>query len=247
LADFFEGAAEDIMKDSGGRKGKLVGVAAGSVALLGLGYAGMTWLRYGKSEAENTRPDLLLDRFMPRYEIREFHETRVAAPAEVAFATARELDMQGSAVVRAIFKGRELFMGADRANSRRPQPFLSEVMALGWRILHEEPGRKLVVGAVTRPWEANVTFRGLEPQEFAGFQEPGYTKIIWTLEAEPTGRGTAIFRTETRAVTTDGESRRRFRRYWAMVSPGVVLIRHEMLRQVRGEAAKRFSAAARSG
>jgi hypothetical protein len=232
------------MKDSGRNKGKVVGVAAASAALLGLGYVGMTWLRYGKAETENTRPDPLLDRFMPHYEIREFHETRVAAPAEVAFAVARELDMQGSGVVRAIFKGRELFMGADPSNRRRPQPFLSEVMALGWRILHEEPGRKLVVGAVTQPWNADVTFRGLEPEEFAAFREPGFTKILWTLEAEPTGDETSIFRTETRAVTTDSESRRRFRRYWAMVSPGVVLIRHEMLRQVRGEAAKRFSAAA---
>ena len=232
------------MKDYGRSKGKLVGVAAASAALLGLGYVGMTWLRYGKSEAENTLPDSLLDRFMPHYEIREFHETRVAAPAKVAFAVSRELDMQGSGVVRAIFKGRELFMGADPDNRRRPQPFLSEVMALGWRILHEEPGRKLVVGAVTRPWEANVTFRGLSAEEFTRFRQPGYTKIIWTLEAQATGDETSIFRTETRAVTTDPESRRRFRRYWAMVSPGVVLIRHEMLRQIRGEAAKRFSAAA---
>jgi hypothetical protein len=117
-------------------------------------------------------------------------------------------------------------------------------MTLGWRVLHEEPGRKLIVGAVTRPWEAEVRFRGLEPEEFAPFHEPGYTKIIWTLEAEPTGGETSIFRTETRAMTTDVEARRRFRRYWAMVSPGVALIRHEILRQIRGEAAKRFNAAA---
>jgi hypothetical protein len=234
------------MKVSASRKGKLVGVAAVSAALMGLGYVGMTWLRFGKKEVENIRPDALLDRFMPQYEIREFHETRVAAPAEVAFAAARELDMQGSGFLRAIFKGRELLMGADSSKSRRAQPFLSEILALGWRILHEEPGRKLVIGAVTRPWEANVTFRGLEPEEFARFQEPGYTKIIWTLEAEPTGGETSVFRTETRAVTTDSDSRRRFRRYWAMVSPGVVLIRHEMLRQVRGEAAKRFTVAAAS-
>ena len=227
-------------------KARLVGVAAASAALLGVGYVGHTWLRYGKTQAKNPHPDALLDRVMPRYEIREFHQTRVAAPAEVAFAVARELDLQGSGLIRAVFKGRELLMGADSSNRRRSQPFLSEVMALGWRILHEEPGRKIVMGAVTRPWEANVTFRGLELEEFARFQEPGYTKIIWTLEAESTGSETAIFRTETRAITTDPESRRRFRRYWAMVSPGVVLIRHEMLRQIRGEAARRFRAAASS-
>ena len=231
------------MRNAGKRAGRLVGVAAASAALLALGNAGLTWLRYGK-HAENTRPDPLLDRFMSRYEVREYHETRVAAPAEVAFAVARELDMQGSALVRAIFKGRELLMGADSGTRRRAQPLLSEVLALGWRILDEEPGRKLVIGSVTQPWEADVTFRGLGPEEFARFQDPGYTKIIWTLEAEPAESGTSIFRTETRAVTTDPESRRRFRHYWTMVSPGVVLIRHEMLRQIRREAARRVGATA---
>jgi hypothetical protein len=64
------------MKDSGRGRGKLVGVAAASPALLGVGYVGLTWLRYGKAEEENTRRDSLLDRFMPRYEIREFHLQR---------------------------------------------------------------------------------------------------------------------------------------------------------------------------
>jgi hypothetical protein len=147
--------------------------------------------------------------------------------------------MQESGLVRTIFKGRELLMGADTAR-REAQPFLSEVLALGWRVLHEEPGRKLVMGAVTRPWEADVIFRGLDPEEFASFRDPGYAKIVWTLEAEPTGGAISIFCTETRVSTTDGESRRRFRRYWSMVSPGVVLIRHEMLKQIRREAARRF-------
>ena len=220
------------------RAGILLGAGAAAAGLLGMGYVGLNWARYGRS-GRNGRPNPLLDRFMPVYEVREYHQTEVAAPADVAFAVARDLDMQGSGVLRAIFRGRELLMGADSAR-RDAQPLLSEVMALGWRVLHEESGRKLVMGAVTQPWEANVTFRGLDPERFASFQEPGHAKIIWTLEAEPTGAESSIFRTETRVATTDGEARRRFRRYWSMVSPGVVLIRHEMLRQIRREAARRL-------
>lgn len=226
------------MKTAVRRAGIVLGAGAAAAGLLGMGYVGLNWARYGRSRRRE-RPDPLLDRFMPAYEVREYHHTAVAAPADIAFAVARELDMQGSAVLRAIFKGREMLMGADSAG-RDVQPILSEVMALGWRVLHEESGRKLVMGAVTRPWEANVTFRGLDPERFASFQEPGYAKIIWTLEAEPTGAESSVFHTETRVVTTDREARRRFRRYWSMVSPGVVLIRHEMLRQIRREAARRF-------
>jgi hypothetical protein len=229
------------MKTVARRAGAVLGAGAAAAGLLGLGYVGLNWARYGRSSCKG-RPDPLLDRFMPIYEVREYHQTKVPAPAEVAFAVACELDMQESGLVRTIFKGRELLMGADSAR-REAQPFLSEVLALGWRVLHEEPGRKLVMGAVTRPWEADVIFRGLDPEEFASFRDPGYGKIVWTLEAEPTGGATSIFCTETRVSTTDGESRRRFRRYWSMVSPGVVLIRHEMLRQIRREAARRFGSA----
>lgn len=229
------------MKTAVRRAGVVLGAGAAAAGLLSLGFVGLNWARYGRPTG-NRRPDPLLDHFIPAYEVREYHQTEVAAPAEVAFAVARELDMQSSGVIRAIFRGRELMMGADSAR-REAQPFLSEVVALGWRVLHEEPGRKLVTGAVTRPWVANVKFRGLDAEQFASFQEPGYAKIVWTLEAEPTGAESSVFRTETRVTTTDAESRRRFRRYWSMVSPGVVLIRHEMLRQIRREAARRFGGA----
>jgi hypothetical protein len=222
------------------------GVGAAAAVLAGAGYMGANWLRYGKQRSKPGRPDPLLDRFMPAYEVREYHQTRVPAPAELTFSVARELDIQGSGLVRAIFRGRELLMGA-RPSTREPeQSLLSEVLALGWRLLAEEPGRELVMGAVTQPWQADVQFRGLAPEEFAEFNEPGYAKIAWTMAVEPTGPDTSIFRTETRVITTDPESRRRFRRYWSMVSPGVGLIRYQMLRLVRRETARRFRPAVAS-
>jgi hypothetical protein len=221
----------------------VIGGAAAAAVLAGVGYVGTTWLRYGKEGSKRGRPDPLLDRFLPTYEVREYHQTKVPAPAELTFAVARELDTQGSGLVRAIFRGRELLMGSEPSKrQRQPQALLSEVLALGWRVMAEEPGRELVMGAVTQPWNADVQFRGLAPEEFAAFNDPGYAKIAWTMAVEPTGPGTSMFRTETRVITTDPESRRRFRRYWAIVSPGVVLIRYEMLRLVRREAGRRFAA-----
>lgn len=111
---------------------------------------------------------------------------------------------------------------------RKPQSFLSEVLSLGWRVLHEEPGRQLVVGAVTQPWTANVQFRGLPPEEFASFNSPGNAKIAWTIIAEPAGPGTSVFRTETRATTTDVEMLR--------------LVRHEAERRIVADPAKRSAA-----
>ena len=81
------------------------------------------------------------------------------------------------------------------------------------------------MGAVTQPWLPNPVFRGLPPEEFAAFAEPGYVKIIWNLRADPIAPVHSIARTETRAVATDRKARVAFRRYWPFVSPGVWLIR----------------------
>ena len=205
------------------------------MALLGVGYAGFTWYRYGKVASGGAR-DPLVDRFLPKYEVREVHQTRVAAPADVTFSVAHDIDLQRSSIVRAVFTGRELLMGAERPKREQTEGFLAEVLALGWRVLAEEPGRELVIGAVTQPWEANVEFRGLDPEEFAGFREPGYAKIVWTIAVKPLGEKASVFGTETRVATTDPESRSRFRRYWSVFSPGILLIRYETLRLVRREA-----------
>jgi hypothetical protein len=93
-----------------------------------------------------------------------------------------------------------------------------------------------VFGAVTKPWNADVVFESLEPDAFAAFDRPGYAKIVWTLAAKPVGEKASVFRTETRVATTDAESRSHFRRYWSVFSPGILLIRYEILRLVRREA-----------
>ena len=111
--------------------------------------------------ATETRGIDLLDRFLPVYQVDERHETGVAAPADVTFAAARALDLRRSRLVRAIFRAREILMGGTAHSEEGGKDFLTEVLALGWRVLAEEPGRALVLGAVTQPWKADVTFEGL--------------------------------------------------------------------------------------
>jgi hypothetical protein len=220
--------------------GALLG-GAGLAALTYAGYASATWARYGRSKTRGA-PDPLLDRFMPEYEVAERHEQRVHAPADITFLAARQVDPSRSMIVRAVFAGRALLMGAEAAGDDAPAPLLDKVLALGWGILAEVPGRKVVVGSVTKPWNADVVFESVDPDAFAAFDRPGYAKIVWTLEAEPVDAETSIARTETRVTTTDPESRRRFRRYWAAVSPGIKLIRRQMLRVLRTDAERLWHA-----
>ena len=122
---------------------------------------------------------------MPTYEVVERHHIRVAAPADITFAAACDVDFQQSAVIRAIFKGRELMLGSAPDVTKRPRGLLELTKSLGWGVLAEIPGREVVVGAVTQPWKANVVFRAVAPDSFAAFNEPDYVKIVWTLRADP--------------------------------------------------------------
>ena len=203
-------------------------------------YAAFAWLKYGDpSPPSDAERDVLLDRFMPTYDIVERHHTFVGAPAEITLAAAKEQEPLRSGLVRAIFRAREIAMGATPPVTPQPRGLLESVQALGWGVLADVPGREIVLGAITRPWEANVTFRGLPPAGFASFWEPGYVKIAWTLRADPVDQGRSVFRTETRAVATDEHAGVLFRRYWALVSPGVVAIRYLSLRPLRREAERR--------
>jgi hypothetical protein len=245
--------AKHYVRLAGGLLGGGAAFAAASYAT----YAGITWYRYGrtKHQVSGDESDSLLDLYMPEYEIVDRHHIHIAAPAETTFAAAYEMDMSQPVIVRAIFKTRELVLGCATAtrgefttcsqtsNRQQETPqrkeFLAEMKALGWGVLADIPDREIVLGAVTQPWVAKPVFRAVRPEEFAAFHEPGYVKIVFTRRADPLSASGSMARTETRVATTDPIARAKFRRYWAMVSPGVILIRRSLLQSVKNEAERR--------
>jgi hypothetical protein len=229
-------AVQSILRSSFRWATAALGVAAGTYA----GYVGMTWCRYGRpAHPKPEENDELLDRFMPVYDVVERHHIHVAARASVTLAVAREMDVLDVPLIRAVFQGRELILGSTPDTGQRPRGLLAEMESLGWVVLAEVPKREIVFGAVTRPWEANVTFRSVRAEEYGAFNESDYVKIVWTLRADPTGETSSVFRTETRAVATDASARTKFRRYWSFLSPGIILIRRMMLRPIKTEAERR--------
>jgi hypothetical protein len=211
--------------------------AAAGAAVSGYGlYVGVTWIRYGHPASPSVADaDPLLDRFMPVYEVVERHHIRVDAPATVTLDVARTMDLFDMPIVRAIFRTRGLMLGATTDLRPRSRGLLAEMQSLGWVVLAETPEEN-VMGAVTKPWQANVTFRSIAPDAFMAFAEPDNVKIVWTLRVDPIGPRASVFRTETRAMTTDAVARAKFRRYWAFLSPGIFLIRRMMLGPLKASA-----------
>jgi len=183
----------------------------------------------------------LISWFMPVADITERHETLVHAPANIVLDVARTFDMQSVPLIRAIIWMRGKILGATPLPARRSQGLVAETLGMGWGVLAERPGRELVVGAVTQPWQANVKFTAVAPDRFLAFAEPDLVKIAWTLEVDPLGPSLTRFRTETRAVATDGTAQRKFLRYWRWAGIGMVAIRWLLLPALRREAERRAS------
>jgi hypothetical protein len=218
------------------------GAAAAGAAMLSFGaYSALAWARYGHVDPKRHPPDELLDRFLPNPEVDEYHQLEVGAPAAITLAAAKQLDLQRAPIAKAIFWLRAIpaLLQGEPFRPQGSRGIVAETLALGWGVLAEEPDREIVIGAYTQPWHEQVTFHSLPPEDFAGFNQPGYVKIAWTLEAEPLGPNQSLLVSRTRAVATDPQARKRFRRYWAPMSAGIILIRYAGLPLVKSEAERR--------
>lgn len=182
-----------------------------------------------------------LDPFIPKPDVRERFHTTIKAPAAIVLDVATHFDLQSLFGVWVIFRLREKLMRVAPSEPRKPRGLVNEMRDLGWGLLAEQPGRFLVYGAATQPWKAQVTFTPIPAGDFAEYGEPNQVKIAWTLEAEALGPATTRFSHETRAVATDAEARKRFRRYWRWARFGIITIRLLLLPAIRRAAERRWS------
>jgi hypothetical protein len=96
---------------------------------------------------------MLMEQYLPTFDVRDYHKVRVVASADTAYAVLHSLDLHCSWIVQALFAIRsppELPTGP-HISARRP-------LAVGWVLLKEAPGCELVAGAVTQPWRPVVQF-----------------------------------------------------------------------------------------
>jgi hypothetical protein len=70
------------------RTGVAITVAGAAYAMM----SALNWYRYGRNHRESGK-DSALAPFIPNYEVMERHCVPVAAPPEITFAVARDLDL----------------------------------------------------------------------------------------------------------------------------------------------------------
>jgi len=190
----------------------------------------------------STHMPAVLDRFVPDPDAGGRHEITICAPADFVLDIARSFDIQSIRMVRALFWLRAKMLGAQLPVVMPRIGLVAQMLGLGWVCLAEDPGHFFVAGAACQPWQANVVFSAISPEQFATYAGPNQVKIAWTLEAEDLGPALTRFATETRVVATDLQARTKFRRYWRKFGIGIVMIRRLLLPVLRRQAERQWQA-----
>lgn len=179
---------------------------------------------------------LLIDDFLPAYDVATRHRIEVEARRERVWQAVRELDLGQSRLIRTFFRIRGLGRRCKEGGAVRSRYTLDDLRADGFTLLAERPTEEIVLGIVGKFWRPAGPIRPTRADEFVTFDEPGWAKAVWGFSLEDEPGGAVGVTTETRVLCTDPGSRRAFLRYWRVIRPFSELIRREALRIVRRSA-----------
>ena len=190
---------------------------------------------------------MLIDEFLPVYDVVERHQIDVHAPVEPVYAAVRTLDLSDSTMIRWLFRLRGLpaLLISRRKPKKRLGLTLDGLLESGFVLLGERPPQELLLGLVGRFWTPSGDVQRLDMAEFRDFERPSYTKAVWNFYLAQRSDGLTRLVTETRVQCLDDVSRRRFRLYWLFIKPFSGLIRIEALRAIKRKVEKRQTAAQR--
>jgi len=190
-----------------------------------------------------TEPASELDEFAPIYQFSETASIPVRSTADRIYdaifrVTAAEVPFYRTLawVRRGGATGPESVL-----NPSDNEPLVRVATRTSFLALAEVPGREFVMGAIVMAPEGLRLAAGPTPASLRALTGPGFAKAVMGFRIEPQGPGLCLLRTETRVHATDPASRDVFSRYWRVIAPGSLLIRHMWLRaiKVRAEATTR--------
>lgn len=180
-------------------------------------------------------PDSLLQDLIPEPGLLETEHFDVAVAPWQAYALIRHFDAGSSPLIHGLFSLRLL----PEKLAGHPSPPLSlriddlvHPAQPGFRMLREVPEQGFAIGAIAQPWHPVIAFA--DAPDFAGFSEPGWAKIAWSIRCEPRGKGTRVS-FELRVATTDPASWPAMRRYYGLIGPFSRLIRRHLFHLLERE------------
>lgn len=189
------------------------------------------------AKADTSR--MLIESAMPQFDVVIAEHIVVRADPATTFTAAKSLDFL--TVRTPLLTASMWIRGLPERWRGDPAPRPSRLVLTdnpglpGWTLLGERPGREIVFGAVGKFWQPTIEWRDVPQTEFTEFAEQGWGKIAANFSVTEYGQNT-LLSYECRTVTTDPESRRRFRRYWWLIRPFVGHIMRATSAKIKADA-----------
>ena len=177
---------------------------------------------------------MLIDEFLPVYDVSVHHRIEINAPLEKVYTVVRKLDLTGAHVLRVGFWLRSvppLLQGRPPLGCTR-----NDLERIGLNRLGETSPRGLVLGFVGKLWTGSGDIQKLEAREFREFATPGFAKAAWNFTLTRSEDGRTHLAMETRAQCLDEASSRKFHRYFFFIKPLSGLTRRSALRACKRQA-----------
>ena len=173
-----------------------------------------------------------LDELLPNPDQVTRQSRWIAAPPSVVWDALHDVKLTGLPVTVVLSAARFLpvLLAGKGPGQLHDRPFLD---VLPVPLLSSERPESVVFGGALQAWRLTG---GKEPPKLdadglRAWWEPGWVKVGMDFRLTPLGNGTELS-SETRVVSTDEGTRRRFALYWLFVQPGSTAIRWEVLTAV---------------
>ena len=118
----------------------------------------------------NTSAELLVDRFLPEFDVTTIHHIVAEAPPAETYAAIKRTDLSKDPVSMFLGKVRDLPNIVERTLKGTAEPPANGPLTfesfehMGWVRLAEEPGVELCVGLVGRFWHRDYGFEHIAPE-----------------------------------------------------------------------------------
>ncbi len=170
---------------------------------------------------------MLIDEFLPAFDVTARYEIDVHAPMETAYRAARSLDSSDSQIVRWLFRLRGLPIQTLT---------LDGMLKFGFILLGETPPQEILFGLAGRFWTRSGQIQRLDSKSYARFDQEGFAKVAANISLSQQPGGITRVTTETRVLCLGEASRRWFRLYWLLIGPFSGIIRNGWLRIIKRQA-----------
>jgi hypothetical protein len=175
---------------------------------------------------------MLLDKYLPKYTYKEYHDIQVSCSKKYAYTAARNLDFSNSKTIKFLFTIRGL-----PTNDMTLEGFSNQVK---FTFLEEIQNEEFIIGF----WAKVGVEKILDKEQFAIDNKSRRLKVVWNFKINRIEDELVVVSTETRVYCIAMITKLFFAIYWPIIRPFSGLIRKKMLNIIKENAEHSFNSRA---